>query len=144
MAIHVGFVRGGWAGLVVAGVAFILPATLITTALAWLYVEHGRQPQIEPIIAGIKPAVLAVIVTAGWRFGYKALSGWIVGAVFAAAGIASLCRLGEITVLLACSLVGMLWLWWHRQRREKVDPTSGIGLGAVLLARDDRERSGES
>jgi hypothetical protein len=60
MAIHVGFVRGGWAGLVVAGVAFILPATLITTALAWLYVEHGRQPQIEPIIAGIKPAVLAL------------------------------------------------------------------------------------
>lgn len=134
MAIHIGFVRGGWAGLVVAGAAFILPAVLITTALAWLYVEHGRQPQIEPIIAGIKPAVLAVIFTAGWRLGRKALDGWIVGAVFAAAAIASLCRAGEITVLLACSVIGMVWLRWHRHRRDRVEPSSGLGLGAVLLA----------
>ena len=133
MAIHVGFVRGGWPGLVVAGVAFISPAVLITTMLAWLYVEHGRQPQIEPIIAGIKPAVLAVIMTAGWRLGRKALNGWIVGAVFAAAGIASLCSLGEITVLLACSLIGMLWLRRH-QRREKAEPTSGVGLGGAVFA----------
>ena len=134
MAIHIGFVRGGWAGLVVAGTAFILPAVLITTALAWLYVEHGRQPQVEPIIAGIKPAVLAVIFTAGWRLGRKALNGWIVGTVFAAAAIASLCRAGEITVLLACSLIGMLWLCWYRHRRDKLEPTNGLGLGAVLLA----------
>ena len=89
MAIHIGFVRGGWAGLAVAGVAFILPAALITTALAWLYVEHGQQPQIEPIITGIKPAVLAIILTAGWRLGRKALSGWILATVFAAAAVAS-------------------------------------------------------
>ena len=134
MAIHIGFVRGGWAGLVVAGTAFILPAVLITTALAWLYVEHGRQPQVEPIIAGIKPAVLAVIFTAGWRLGRKALNGWIVGTVFAAAAIASLCRAGEITVLLASSLIGMLWLCWYRHRRDKLEPANGLGLGAVLLA----------
>jgi len=134
MAIHIGFVRGGWAGLVVAGSAFILPAVLITTALAWLYVEHGRQPQVEPIIAGIKPAVLAIIFTAGWRLGRKALNGWIVGLVFAAAAIASLCRAGEITVLLACSLIGMLCLRWHRDRGDKLEPINGLGLGAVLVA----------
>jgi chromate transporter len=134
MAIHIGFVRGGWAGLVVAGAAFILPAALITTALAWLYVEHGRQPEVEPIIAGIKPAVLAVIFTAGWRLGRKALDSWIVGAVFAAAAVASLCGAGEITVLLACSLTGMLWLCWHRHRRDRQEPIHGLGLGAVLLA----------
>jgi len=134
MAIHIGFVRGGWAGLLVAGTAFILPAVLITTALAWLYVEHGRQPQVEPIIAGIKPAVLAVIFTAGWRLGRKALNGWIVGTVFAAAAIASLCGAGEITVLLACSLTGMLWLCWHRHRRDPQEPINGRGLGAVLFA----------
>ena len=39
MAIHVGYVRGGWRGLVLAGVCFVLPAVLITTALAWVYVE---------------------------------------------------------------------------------------------------------
>lgn len=134
MAIHIGFVRGGWPGLLIAGAAFILPAVLITTGLAWLYVEHGRQPQIEPIIAGIKPAVLAVIFTAGWRLGRKALNGWIVAAVFAAAGIASLCRAREIPVLLACSLVGMLCLRWQQNRRETAGPPGGGGLGAVLFA----------
>jgi len=134
MAIHIGFVRGGWAGLLIGGAAFILPAVLITTGLAWLYVEHGRQPHVEPVIAGIKPAVLAVIFTAGWRLGRKALHGWIVVAVFAAASIASLCRAGEIRVLLACSLLGMLWLWWHRHRRQTATPKSGPGLAAALLA----------
>ncbi len=136
MAIHIGFVRGGWAGLAVAGVAFILPAVLITSALAWLYVEHGQQPQIEPIIAGIKPAVLAVIFTAGWRLGRKALSGWIVAMIFAAAAVASLCRVGEITVLLASSLLGMAWLRWHDRSRDQaadLERSGDVRLGALLL-----------
>ncbi len=132
MAIHVGFVRGGWAGLVVAGTAFILPAVLITTVLAWLYVEQGRQPQVAPIIAGIKPAVLAVIFSAGWRLGRKALAGRMVVLVFAAASVASLCGVGEIAVLFSCSLLGMLGLLW--QRREPSVPTSGAAIGVAALA----------
>src|SRR5262245_58185808 len=42
MAIHVGHRRAGAAGLVVAGVCFILPAALITLAAAWAYVRFGR------------------------------------------------------------------------------------------------------
>src|SRR3954451_3375253 len=38
LAIHVGYVRGGWVGLVVAGAAFIIPAALIVAVLAWSYV----------------------------------------------------------------------------------------------------------
>lgn len=129
MAIHVGFVRGGWAGLVVAGTAFILPAVLITTVLAWLYVEQGRQPQVAPIIAGIKPAVLAVIFTAGWRLGRKAPTGRTVILVFAAAGLASLCGVGEVAVLFSCSLLGMLGLLWQRRV-----PTGGAAVGVAALA----------
>ena len=44
MAIHVGFVRAGWRGLVVGGVAFILPAALVTLALAVGYARYGRLP----------------------------------------------------------------------------------------------------
>ncbi len=133
MAIHIGFVRGGWAGLIVAGLSFLLPAVLITTVFAWLYVEHGQQPQIEPIMAGIQPAVLAIIVTAGWRLGRKALQGGIVTTIFAAAAVASLCHVREIPVLLASSLAGMIWLQWVRRRREKTEAASGVGLGAVLF-----------
>jgi chromate transporter len=33
MAIHIGYLRGGWMGLVVAGASFIFPAVVIVTAL---------------------------------------------------------------------------------------------------------------
>ena len=44
MAIHIGWARRRWAGLVVAGVCFILPAMLITGALGWAYVRFGARP----------------------------------------------------------------------------------------------------
>src|SRR5215216_4352009 len=42
MAIHLGYRRAGWAGLVVAGTCFIVPAAAITLALAWVYVRFGE------------------------------------------------------------------------------------------------------
>ena len=44
MAIHVGYLRAGWRGLVLAGACFILPAVLVTSALAWAYVQYGTLP----------------------------------------------------------------------------------------------------
>jgi chromate transporter len=44
MAIHIGLRRAGWAGLLVAGACFIMPAVTIVTALAWAYVRFGRLP----------------------------------------------------------------------------------------------------
>src|SRR5882672_1779246 len=39
MAIHIGFLRGRWIGLLLAGICFILPSALIVTAIAWAYVR---------------------------------------------------------------------------------------------------------
>jgi hypothetical protein len=44
MAIHIGYRRAGWPGLLVAGICFITPAALIVLALAWLYVSYGQTP----------------------------------------------------------------------------------------------------
>src|SRR5918992_4417030 len=41
LAMHIGYARGGWRGLVVAGVWFIAPAALIVGVLAALYVDAG-------------------------------------------------------------------------------------------------------
>ena len=41
MTMHVGYERAGWPGLVVAGSCFIVPAVLVTGALAGLYVTYG-------------------------------------------------------------------------------------------------------
>jgi chromate transporter len=73
MAIHLGYVRAGWPGLIVGGLCFILPAMLIVLGLAWLYVEFGTTPQAEWLLYGIKPVVIAIIAQALWTLGSKAL-----------------------------------------------------------------------
>ena len=69
MAIHIGLLRGGWRGLIVAGVCFITPAVLLTVVLAQLYVAFGTLPQFSPVVAGMRPAILAIILAAVYRLG---------------------------------------------------------------------------
>src|SRR5919106_468613 len=73
MAIHIGYVRAGWMGLVLAGICFIAPAMLIVLGLAWLYVGFGTTPQAGGLLYGIKPVVIAIIIQALWTLGSKAL-----------------------------------------------------------------------
>src|SRR6185503_14794350 len=64
LAIHLGLIRAGFAGLVVAGVCFITPAVLIILPLAYLYVRTGALPQVSAAMAGINAAVVAIIAAA--------------------------------------------------------------------------------
>src|SRR6185369_11332936 len=73
MAIHVGHRRAGWAGLVVAGCAFIVPSALLVTALAWAYMRWGALPRSVALLDGVKPVVVAIVVQALWRLGRAVL-----------------------------------------------------------------------
>jgi chromate transporter len=44
LAIHIGRERAGWRGLLVAGICFIVPATLIVLAFAIAYGAYGSSP----------------------------------------------------------------------------------------------------
>lgn len=69
MAIHIGLRRAGWKGLIVAGSCFIIPAFAITFACAWFYVHYARLPQLQGVLYGVKPVVLAIVVQALWPAG---------------------------------------------------------------------------
>src|SRR5262245_27203702 len=64
MAIHIGRQRAGWLGLILAGACFILPATLIVTAIAWAYVRYGKLPEANALLYGVKPVIIAVVIQA--------------------------------------------------------------------------------
>jgi chromate transporter len=108
MAINVAFVRAGWPGLCVAGASFILPAALITGAFAWAYVRFGSLPQAGSVLAGIKPAVLAVIAIAIWRLGRTAVKDAGLGLLAALSLAAFLFGLNPILILFGGGLLGML------------------------------------
>jgi chromate transporter len=73
MAIHIGRRRAGWPGLLVAGVCFILPATIIVWGLAWAYTRYGSLPEIQGPLYGVKPVIIAIIFQALLILGRSAL-----------------------------------------------------------------------
>jgi len=117
MVLHCGHERAGWKGLVVAGVSFILPAVLITAAFAWAYREYGRLPQVEAFVYGIKPAVIAIILSALAPLGRKALKTTELGVLGAATVVACLLGVHEIAALFGCGLAGVLLFWLKNRGR---------------------------
>lgn len=110
MTMHIGYERGGWRGLLLAGSMFILPAATITLFLAWLYTTYGTLPQVQTLLWGIKPAVLAIILSAVWKLGRKAVKNWGLAGLGALVLAAVLLGADEVLVLLVGGLLGML-LW---------------------------------
>ncbi len=108
LAIHIGFDRRRWAGLVVAGVSFIVPATLITALFGWAYVTFGTLPAVGWVLYGVKPVILAVVVQAIWALTPKAArDGWLrfLGAV---AVVLSAVGVNELLVLFGAGFIAMI------------------------------------
>jgi chromate transporter len=127
MAIHLGMLRGGWRGMLVAGTCFLAPAILLTGILAWLYAEYGHLDFARAIQAGIQPAVLAVILAAGFKLGKTAVKTpvhAVLGLLIAGASIAGV---PELAALGAGTLVGAVVLGAIRRRGQANE------LGSLFL-----------
>ena len=114
MAIHIGYLRAGWPGLIVGGAAFIMPAFLITLALAWVYTRYGALPQVGAMLYGIKPAVVGIILMAIWRLGRSAMAGRTAAAFFGLALLGALLGVDDVLLMVAAGL--LMVIWRERQR----------------------------
>lgn len=138
LAIHVGHRRAGWAGLIVAGSCFILPAALIVTVMAWAYVKFGRLPQVEGLLYGIKPVIIAIVVQALWRLGQTAVKNRWLALLGVAAATLSFFGVNELIVLFG---IGVLPVFGRiRKTALAVEPFSlallfffFLKVGAVLF-----------
>jgi chromate transporter len=134
MTMHVGHSRAGWPGLVVAGASFIVPAALITGVVAWFYVRYGALPQVEALLAGIRPVVIAIIAGALWRLGRQAVKSWqlaVVGLVVAAAALAGF---SEVLALFLGGLAGMIWLRGRAGWADRRGLATAVLLILALIA----------
>jgi len=88
LAIYISWLMHGIRGAVMAGVLFFLPAFVLLSLLAGIYLNFGEVPAVQGIFYGIKPAVVAVVLFAAWRIGSRAIrNGVLLGlAVMAFAG----------------------------------------------------------
>ena len=105
MAIHIGYYRAGWAGLIVAGSCFILPAALIVTVLAWAYVRYGSIPEVKGVLYGIKPVIIAIVLQALWSLGRAAIKTKFLALIGIAGVVLTFFGLHELLVLLGGGLI---------------------------------------
>ena len=68
LAIYIAWLMHGVAGAIMAGVLFFMPAFVLLSSLAAVYLAYGDVPLVQGIFYGIKPAVVAVVLFAvlGW------------------------------------------------------------------------------
>ncbi len=116
MAIHIGHQRSGWRGLAVAGVCFILPAMLIMMACAWAYMAFGSFPQVQSILYGVKPVIIAVVLQALWGLGRTAIKNSFLIAVGLLATAAAIAGGNVLAILLAAGLVTVVQAWIKEHR----------------------------
>ncbi|HEY3340505.1 MAG TPA: chromate efflux transporter [Anaerolineae bacterium] len=121
IAIYLGYLRAGWAGLVLGGVCFIAPAMLIVLSLAWAYVTYGGLPQAGWLFYGIQPVVVAVVAQAIWTLGRTILK-WrwtlVPGAVVV---LLYLLGVNALVLLLGAGVivgVGRLWSQGYRWKDQ--------------------------
>ncbi|WP_437991925.1 chromate efflux transporter [Sorangium sp. So ce145] len=131
LAIHIGHRRAGWAGLLVAGGCFIVPAALITLGFAWAYVRFGAVPEMSALLYGVKPVIIAVVAQALWGLGRAGLrSRRSLGLAALCAG-ASLFGIHELAVLAGAGVLAVS----HRLAAGRpAGPPPGAAAVAVPLA----------
>ncbi|HYX53248.1 MAG TPA: chromate efflux transporter [Candidatus Limnocylindrales bacterium] len=105
MAIHIGFARRGWKGLVVAGVCFIFPAALIVGLLAAAYVSYGSLPQIEGVLYGIKPVVVAIVAQACWKLARTAVKSVILFSIAVLAAVLYAFNINTVGILILAAFL---------------------------------------
>jgi chromate transporter len=130
LAIHIGYLRAGWQGLLVAGFCFILPAAAMVGVLAWAYVHFGRLPAVSSVLYGVKPVVIAVILQALWGLARAAIKTRVLGVLgIICVGLSAL----ELHPLLLLLLAGIAAMFVQAVRsREKTNSSAASGRSKLV------------
>lgn len=131
MAIHIGYDKGGWKGLIFAGLCFILPAVFITGIFAWLYQQYGQLPEVQPFIYGIKPAIIAIIIGAVFPLAKKSVKSTFLAVVGILVLVLSLFGISEIYLMFGAGLLAMA-LYYLRDTKNTLQ--SFIPLAFLQIA----------
>jgi chromate transporter len=127
MAIHIGYARRGWKGLFVAGVCFILPAAIVVSLIAAAYVRYGSFPQIEGLLYGIKPVVVAIVAQAFWKLTKSAVKSVVLFAIGVLAGVLYAFNINTIGILVLAAFLATGPLLFKVHHHSFSFSTLGLG-----------------
>lgn len=118
LGVYAAWLRRGWAGGCVAAVMFALPPFLLCLIGAMLYQQYQATWIIHALFYGISPAVIALIVKAGYKMGratFDNMMAWCIGAV-SACGVA-VYHLDPTPLFVLAAIAGILKTYAHTHTR---------------------------
>lgn len=124
MAIHIGYDKGGWKGLLTAGLCFILPAVFITGIFAYLYNLYGQLPEVQPFVYGIKPAIIAIILAAIYPLAKQSVKSINLSLIGIAVLLAAVFGVNEIYLMFGAGLLA--FGLYKIQSKQKNDTLQSI------------------
>lgn len=133
MAIHIGHEKGGFKGLLVAGVCFIMPAVLITGVLAYFYKEYGQQPNAQALLYGIKPAIIAIILAAIYPLAKKSIKTSFLALLGVLTLALALLQYNEIYILFGAGLIALLSSKIARKQSLNLAPLTLIQITKTTI-----------
>jgi len=136
LAIHIGYLRAGWTGLLIGGACFISPAAIMVGIIAWAYVRFGHLPAIAALLYGVKPVVIAVIAQALWGLGRTAVKSRVLAIAGALCVALSFAQVNVLLILFGTGAIlgGMRALSQNRKGHR----TAAGGLTIVSVWRGAR------
>jgi chromate transporter len=106
-ALFVGYRRFGLLGGLACAAAFLAPSVALVILLAWLYFSFHALPGLQPALLGLGPVVIALILSAAWSMGRKAVRGQSALGLLLLALTLSLLKVNSLYVLAAGGLLGL-------------------------------------
>jgi chromate transporter len=126
LVVFAGYRLRGGAGALVSALGAVLPSFAFIVILSIAYFQLGQVPAVNKLFMGFIPAVTALIVSAAWNMGRKAVTGWREGALTGAAAGALLGIGGFYSTLGIILTAGLAGWWWFRGAPPPAVAASGM------------------
>ncbi|HKH93740.1 MAG TPA: chromate efflux transporter [Gemmatimonadaceae bacterium] len=117
VAIYLGWLRAGFVGATLVGIAFVAPSFVMVLALSAVYVRFGGLSWMQGAFYGVGAAVIAIIGFSAWKLVRKTVGGdallWCIVVVNAV--ITAVTEREILTVIVASGVLALAVRRWPRE-----------------------------
>jgi chromate transporter len=126
LAMYLGWVRAGFLGATLVGIAFILPSFLMVLALSAFYLRFGGLSWMQGAFYGIGAAVIAILARSAFKLVRSTVGrDWLLGAVF--------CLSAAVTAWTESEIVWVFLLGGVLALLVRAPPRIGTGAAPAAL-----------
>ncbi|MGK7940197.1 MAG: chromate transporter [Crocosphaera sp.] len=119
MGIYVGYVFAGTLGGLIAGLCFIIPAFFIVVFLSWLYFNFQGLPQLEALLFGVYPVIMAIIFSFCWQLSKDILNNyfaWLIAVIILIINL-----FFQVSIFVQFILTGLAGIWFYYCKNKSLD-----------------------